>query len=112
MKARESNCLTKEMLFVTRTRALVESNPFGPMTLSDQPPSEWIQINKFLAAHRRYDELHDYQRQQDSHQEEHCFLVSAIPNIKETPLTGLHVRTRPVLEKFGLVVLHSATRIR
>ena len=36
MKARESNCLTKDMLFVTRIRALVESNPFGPMTLSNQ----------------------------------------------------------------------------
>jgi hypothetical protein len=36
INAMESNCLMKEMLFVTRIHALVESNPFGPMMLSNQ----------------------------------------------------------------------------
>ena len=31
-----------------------------------------------------------------------------ILNVKETPLTDLHVHTRPAPEKFGLVVLRSA----
>ena len=49
IKASESNCLTKDMLFVTRIRALVESNPFGPMTLSNQL-SEEIRMDKFYSS--------------------------------------------------------------
>ena len=48
MNARESKCLIKAILLVTRTRAFVDRRPFGPITLSA------IQVHQFCVIRREH----------------------------------------------------------